>query len=160
MTSADNHPPASTPPESAHSIPVQPPAASGSLALVLTAIAGVGSLLVLVSGALALLTDWLVGWHLTRPWLQVSATFGGVLLLVGAAILPTLARARRLVMSVGGLLLLLAVADSVDGKQDFLPLITVLLTTWALSYADTTAQLLQTGRPTTPRRWFALSLGI
>ena len=109
MTSADQQPPASRPPKSFPSIPVQPPNASESRAVIRTSIATVGGLVALLSGAFALLTDWLVGWHLTRPWLQVSATFGGVLLLLGAALIPTLARTRRLVMSVGGLLLLLAV---------------------------------------------------
>ena len=138
----------------------QPPAASGSRAAIFTAIATVGSLLVLASGALVVLADWLVGWHLTRPWLQVIATCTGVLLLLGAALVPTLARARRLVMSVGGIMLLLAAADSLEGKQDFLPLVTVLLLVWALCYADTSAQLLQAGRPAAPRRRVAAGLGI
>jgi hypothetical protein len=160
MASADQQPPASTPPKSLPPIPVQPPAASGSRAAILATIATVGSLLVLVSGALVVLADWLAGWHLTRPWLQVSAICTGVLLLLGAALVPTLARARRLVMSVGGVLLLLAAADSLDGKQDFLPLVTVLLLIWALCYADTIAQLLQADRPAAPRRRMAAGLGI
>jgi hypothetical protein len=160
MTSVDQQPPASTPPKSFPSSPVQPPAASGARTVILTVIVTVGGLLALVSGALVVLADWLVGWHLTRPWLQVSATFGGVLLLLGAALVPTLPRARRLLMSVGGLLFLLAVADSLNGTQDFLPLVTMLLLTWAFSYADTTAQLLQAKRPATLRRQVAVGLGI
>src|SRR5262245_45317523 len=109
MTPAGQHRPASTPPEPASFSPAQPPAASGLRTVILTLIAAAWGILVLASGVFVLLADWLAGWQLTRPWLQVTATVSGILLLVGVTILPTLPRARRLLMAVGGLLLLLAV---------------------------------------------------
>jgi hypothetical protein len=81
-------------------------------------------------------------------------------LVVAAALVPTIARPRRIIMCGGALVLLLAVLDSLDGRQDILPSIVILLTVWALIYADTTIELLQAGRPTTLRRWLAISLGI
>ena len=153
-------PPASTPPEPSSSNPVQPPAASGSRKVILTTVVSVWGIFLLASGAFVLLADWLAGWQLTRPWLQVSATVSGILLLVGVAMLPTLLGVRRLLMAVGGLLLLLAVADSLDGQQDFLPQVTIFLTAWAFSYAETTTQLLQMDRPRSTRRWLAVCLGI
>jgi hypothetical protein len=156
MSASDQHPPASTPPEPAESIPARPPTASRSL---LAIIAGSGILIVLVTGAVVGLGNWLAGWHLTRPWLQLSATFVGMLLLAGVFV-PTIARPRRIILGVGSLLLLCAVGDSLDRRQDILPLLVVLLTAWALMYADTTAQLFQSGRPTTARRWLAAGLGV
>src|SRR5262245_19689341 len=94
MSASDQHPPASTPPESAELIPAQAPTASRPL---LATIAGGGTLIVLVTGAVVGLGDWLAGWQLTRPWLQLSATFVGMLLLAGVFV-PTIARPRRIIM--------------------------------------------------------------
>jgi hypothetical protein len=138
-------------------VPAAPPPKAVPL---FTTIATVGAVIILAAGAFVLLGDWLAGWHLTRPWLQLSAAFVGVMLLITVVRVPTMTRPRRLVVCAGGMLLILAVLDSLDGQQDVLPLIVVLLSIWALGYADTTAQLVATGRPTTRRRWFAVTIGI
>jgi hypothetical protein len=160
MTSPDQPPSSSRLPDAAPD-PVSPATPQISPFLQrFRAIVGGGILIILGLTALLLLGDWLAGWQLSRPWLQVSFAIVGVVVLISAVSVPAQTRPRRVILSAGGLLLILAVLDSLDGQQDILTLFVVLLLAWALLFADTTAQLLQSGLATTTRRSLAISLGI
>jgi hypothetical protein len=112
MASPDQHTYTATPPPSVDPAPGAPPSRQH-----LTTIVNVGGMIVLSTGVISLFGDWLAGWHLTRPWLQMSASFAGALLLSAVALIPKLSRSRRILFGVGGLLLIFTVIDSLDGRQ-------------------------------------------
>lgn len=118
----------------------------------------VGVLLLLVSGALAVLAEWLTGWPVIRPWLQISASGAGVVVLLSAVYRTQLGLVRRGLRVFGGLMLLGWVLDSLDGRLDRLPIVMVFLLIWMINYADKLAQLLHDHQPATPKRWAAIGL--
>ena len=130
-------------------------ALSHSLRLLLV----VGAMGVLLTGFIALLADWFTDLRLVRPWLQFTAAIVGAGLLFAAGTLRSQSWLCRLILLVGGLLLMLTVLDSLDGRQDWLPTGVVLLSAWALEYAYSCVYLLDAARPRSPRRWLALGLG-
>jgi hypothetical protein len=77
----------------------------------------IGTLIVLCLGAISLFIDWRTGSQFTRPWLQISFTTLGVFAIGCAAFVPKLSRPQRVLLSGAGLLILLAVIDSLDGHQ-------------------------------------------
>lgn len=119
-----------------------------------------GALILLSLGAIILFLDWQAGSQFTRPWLQVGFAILGALAIGGAIFLPKISRLRRVMISVGGLLIVLTVLDSLDGQQDILTDTVLLLALWALAFAYTSAQLLQLGTPMTARRKVAIGVGI
>ncbi|KAB8145711.1 hypothetical protein F8S13_01090 [Chloroflexia bacterium SDU3-3] len=117
-----------------------------------------GGLLLLVSGALAVLAEWLTGWPIIRPWLQISAACAGVVALLSAVYRPQLGMVRRCLRVFGGLMLLGWVLDSLDGRLDLLPIVLIFLLIWAIDYADKLPQLLQDQQLDSLRRWAAIGL--
>lgn len=111
-----------------------------------------------VAGILALLVDWFTTTQLVRLWLQCTASILGVVLLVVAVVLRSQPWLRRLILVGGGLVLLLAVLDSLNGRQDWLPRGVVLLSVWALLFADRCLRLLEAAQPRSRRRWLAIGL--
>lgn len=114
---------------------------------------------VLGSGLLLLLAAWLAAPHLIRLGLQLSALALAGLLCLVAVVRTLIPWPRRLIVLLGSTLLFLAVLDSVDGFQDWLPTVVILLCIWALEYAYTTLYLLDPHRSRTVQRWLAIGLG-
>jgi len=104
--------------------------------------------------------DWFAGWQLARPWLQINTAFAGAVFPTAAVVAPIVSRLQRIMLGAGGLLLILAVLDSLDSHQDVLPLIVVALSGWGLIFAWSTIQRLQGGPPATRTHWVALVVGL
>jgi hypothetical protein len=119
----------------------------------------IGTLILLSLGAIFLFVDWRAGSHYTRPWLQVCFAIVGVLVIGRAVFVPKLSRARRVILGADGSFIILAVLDSLDGQQDILTSIVVILFLWASVFADASLQLLQPAA-TTLRRRVATSIAL
>src|SRR5438128_6290056 len=100
----------------------------------------IGTLLVLSLGAISLFVDWRTGSQFTRPWLQLSFTALGLLAIGNAVVVPKLNRPQRVLSGGTGLIILLAVVDSLDGHQDILTVTVILLLLWAGAFAATSVE--------------------
>ena len=127
---------------------------------VFTFTVAIGSVVVLLAGAIVLFADWFSKYHFTRQWQQVSATFGGCVLLATALLIPSIRQLSRLLLSITGVLLLSAVWDSLDGLQQFLPIVSLLLWFWAAIYIYTLAKIQQAKNLSIIRRQLTVSLGL
>jgi hypothetical protein len=118
-----------------------------------------GSIL-LVSGVLALLADYVWSLHLARVWAQISGFLLGTTL-IGMSIWAQRLRlwTRAILLGIA-VLFLGTVIDSLDGKQDILPVIVLLLTVWAGSFAAETYDLLQLSMYRSRVRRVGLAIGI
>ncbi len=112
----------------------------------------IGALFLLTLCAVLLFIDWRTGTHLSRPWLQVGFACFGLFIVGGAVFLPNLTRSRRCVITIVGVLTLLAVLDSLDGQQDIFTNVVVILLLWATSFGDASLQLLRSTTFTTRRK--------
>jgi hypothetical protein len=126
---------------------------------VLTKVAVYGGIAVLLAGLVSFIGDRLFGLHLTSAWMQVSTLFAA-LLLWGLLGLPQLTWVQRVLVSAGGLLLVLTAFDSFDGTQNIFVSPVTLLTAWGLIFVGQSSRVIQLHRERKPRHWFAILLGL
>ena len=105
----------------------------------------IGIVIALSLGAIMLLVDWRTGSQVARPWLQVSFSAIGLLTIGCVLFVSTLSRPRRFLLSGAGLLILLAVIDSLDDHQDMLTMPVILLLSCAGAFAATSIELVEQG---------------
>ena len=124
----------------------------------LTRIISIGIYAIFIIGIVAVLADWFTAFHFLHLWLQCAATSLGCLLILIAARHRSQSKPSRFIVLCGGLLLLFAILDSLDGKQDWLPQSVVLFSVWSLLFAYTCLYLLAPYRIRTRRHWLAIGL--
>jgi hypothetical protein len=147
----------SSPPESTSPADTSPWYARTSPLDILVSI---GLIAMLVSGPAVSIADQFWSLQLTPIWEQIFGLFMALLLLIVAIKVQRLRRSIRLLCVVGALIILIAVGDSLDGKPDFLPFITLLLGGWGISFAHTTHQIAQRRQRLSRVQWLGYLLGI
>jgi hypothetical protein len=90
------------------------------------------------STVIVLLGDWLAHWSYMRSWLQISASLAAILVCFAAFGKPGLERLDRLLLGFASFAILGAVIDSLDGRQDFVPLMSIPLALCSGVAAQTT----------------------
>lgn len=141
-------------------MPQHPTPRGEHLSRVLAFLTIVGGAVFLVTGAAVFIADWFSDYHFVRLWQQSSAFLGGTALLTAALLASSMLAVSRVLLSITGLLLLFAFWDSLDGAQQFLPTVSILLWLWAAIYIYILAEIWRTNEITTIRQKLAVGLSL
>jgi hypothetical protein len=127
---------------------------------VLDILVSIGLIGLLLSAPAVYIADHVWSLHLTPVWEQVVGLFIATLLVVAALKGQHIGRTIRILCMLGALVILAAVIDSLDGKPDFLPFITLLLGGWAVGFAHTTSRIMHHRHRLSHIQWIGGLLGI
>ena len=127
---------------------------------VLDVLASIVLIGLVLSAPAVYIADYAWSLQLTPVWEQLFGSIIAILLIIAAIKGQQISRAIRILYLLGGILIVAAVIDSLDGTPDILPFITLLLGGWGISFAFSTVRIMRQRQHLSRIEWCGGLLGL